>query len=164
MKVKVQPDPPKKILWNVVASPAGKLVVGITEKRQLCRVSFLGKRDAIDIVHGWEMEWKRTLFSMGDVPKDFAKLPVLLIGTEFQGKALQEVMKIPKGQVASYGEIAIRIGAPRAFRAVGTACGKNNLAYIIPCHRVVAANGLGGYGPAGLDVKRALLKAEGYKV
>ena len=164
MKIKIQPEPPAKILWNIVPSAAGKLVVGVTEKGWLCRVSFLRDRDAIDVVHGWEMEWKRTSFMRGKLPKDVMKLPLLMVGTQFQGKTWKEIMQIPKGSVASYGEIAYRINEPRAARAVGTACGKNNLAYIIPCHRVVSANGIGGYGPAGIDVKKSLLKAEGCRV
>jgi O-6-methylguanine DNA methyltransferase len=161
MKVKAQKNPPKRISWGVVSSPAGKLLVGLTEKGAICRVSFLGRRNVIDAVEEWQRDWPRSSFTIGKVPKDFMKLPLLMIGTEFQKNAWQEIRRIPRGQIASYGEIARRIGAPRSARAVGTACGKNYLAYIVPCHRVVAANGIGGYGPGGTDTKKALLKAEG---
>lgn len=78
----------------------------------------------------------------------------------FHKKVLQRVAKIPFGQTLSYGEIAAMVGNPRASRAVGTANAKNILPLIIPCHRVVAGNGIGGYG-GGLALKRKLLHHEG---
>jgi methylated-DNA-[protein]-cysteine S-methyltransferase len=71
--------------------------------------------------------------------------------------------EIPKGQVRTYGWIARRIGRPGAARAVGQALGKNPFAPLVPCHRVVAADGrLGGFsGPGGVEGKRRLLKREG---
>lgn len=81
----------------------------------------------------------------------------------FQKKVLKFVSKIPYGKTFSYGEIALKLGNPRASRAVGTANARNNLPLIIPCHRVVAANGLGGYG-GSLSLKIKLLRHEGVKV
>jgi methylated-DNA-[protein]-cysteine S-methyltransferase len=78
----------------------------------------------------------------------------------FQKKVLLEVARIPFGKTRSYGEIAATVGNPRASRAVGTANARNNLPLVIPCHRVVASNGIGGYG-GGLSVKRKLLRHEG---
>lgn len=72
---------------------------------------------------------------------------------------LQGVAKIPYGQTRSYGEIARQVGSPRAARAVGSANATNPLPFVIPCHRVVASVGLGGYG-GGLPMKRKLLKLE----
>lgn len=161
MKVKMQKTPPKQVSWGIASCPAGKVVVGLNEKGEVCRVSFLRKRKAAEIVEEWQARWQRTTFVAGGEVKDFMKLPVLLIGTEFQAHAWREMMRIPRGQVASYGEIAQRIGAPRASRAVGAACGINCLAYIVPCHRVVSSGGIGGYGPAGLGTKKELLKLEG---
>ncbi|MCK4301404.1 MAG: MGMT family protein, partial [candidate division Zixibacteria bacterium] len=69
------------------------------------------------------------------------------------------VARIPYGRTCTYGEIARAVGHPRASRAVGGANANNNLPLVIPCHRVVAANGLGGYG-GGLAMKRRLLKIE----
>lgn len=66
-------------------------------------------------------------------------------GTAFQQRVWAELLKIPYGEVATYGEIAQRMGAPKACRAVGGAVGKNPLLIMIPCHRVVAANGIGGF-------------------
>jgi methylated-DNA-[protein]-cysteine S-methyltransferase len=68
---------------------------------------------------------------------------------------------IPWGEVASYGELAALAGRPAAARAAGTFCAENRYALVIPCHRVVAANGIGGYGSAGVQVKRRLLALEG---
>ena len=81
----------------------------------------------------------------------------------FQKKVLKFVSKIPYGKTFSYGEIAMKLGNPRASRAVGTANARNNLPLIIPCHRVVAANGLGGYG-GNLSLKIKLLRHEGVQV
>lgn len=87
-------------------------------------------------------------------------LPLDLHGTPFQKTALRRVARIPYGKVKTYGEIAAAIGKPRAARAVGSANARNNLPLVIPCHRVVATNGLGGYG-GGLTLKKRLLKMEG---
>jgi len=94
----------------------------------------------------------------GDTP--LREVPLDVRGTAFQIKVWRELLRIPRGETRSYGEVAEAVGAPRAARAVGTACGSNPVAFVVPCHRVIAADGgLGGYG-FGLPVKRALLDAE----
>lgn len=81
-------------------------------------------------------------------------------GTEFQLAVLEELMRIPYGETATYGDIAARIGRPRAVRAVGAANGRNPLPVIIPCHRVIGSGGkLTGFG-GGLPTKEALLRLE----
>jgi len=81
-------------------------------------------------------------------------------GTDFQKKVWNELRRIPFGIKASYGEIASRIGQPKAARAVGNANNRNNIVIIIPCHRVIAGDGgLGGFG-GGLWRKEWLLKHE----
>lgn len=87
-------------------------------------------------------------------------LPLEIAGTSFQKKALKQVARIPYGKTRTYGEIARSIGSPGAARAVGSANAKNNLPLVIPCHRVVASKGLGGYA-GGLTLKKKLLKLEG---
>ena len=85
---------------------------------------------------------------------------------------LGQVAAIPFGATASYGEIARRVGAPRAARAVGGAVGRNPIGLLIPCHRVIAADGtIGGYGGDAwgsreerLEIKRALLRREGVEI
>lgn len=88
-------------------------------------------------------------------------LPLNPAGTAFQKKVWRALCKIPYGHTKTYGDIARRVDG--SARAVGTACGSNRLPIIIPCHRVLAANGgLGGYsGDGGLDTKTALLRLEG---
>lgn len=87
-------------------------------------------------------------------------LDLHLDGTEFQSKVWAALANIPYGTVATYGEIADAIGHHQAFRAVGTANAKNPFPIVVACHRVVAANGIGGYA-GGLDIKRGLLALEG---
>ena len=87
-------------------------------------------------------------------------LPFALHGTEFQIAVWNAIRKIPYGEVRSYGEVAWMAGYPRAARAVGTACRKNAVLLIVPCHRVVASDGIGGYGGRP-DIKRAILRLEG---
>ncbi len=83
-----------------------------------------------------------------------------LDGTPFQREVWAELCRIPYGETISYGELARRVGRPRAPRAVGQANGRNPIPIIVPCHRVLASNGIGGYG-GGLKIKRALLAVEG---
>ena len=81
-------------------------------------------------------------------------------GTEFQIKVWEELIKIPYGETKSYQEIAEIIGKPNAQRAVGSACNKNPILLVIPCHRVIAKSGkLTGFA-YGLDIKKHLLKLE----
>lgn len=87
-------------------------------------------------------------------------LPLSPQGTAFQTRVWRELCKIPYGQTISYGELARRIGNPKASRAVGLANGQNPIAIVIPCHRVIGANGkLTGYG-GGLAIKERLLALE----
>ena len=91
--------------------------------------------------------------------KDF-DLPVILKGTEFQVAVLKALQQIPYGETVSYGDIARRIGRPKAVRAVGAANGRNPIPIVVPCHRVIGSSGdLTGFG-GGLDTKEALLRLE----
>lgn len=91
--------------------------------------------------------------------KEFT-VPVRLMGTDFQKKVWAALAEIPYGGTATYGEIAARIGSPKACRAVGTANHHNPVPIIVPCHRVIGAGGsLTGYG-GGLEVKAYLLILE----
>jgi methylated-DNA-[protein]-cysteine S-methyltransferase len=87
-------------------------------------------------------------------------LPLALEGTAFQRRVWAELQKIPYGETISYGELAQRIGRPTAARAVGLANGRNPISIIVPCHRVIGADGsLTGYG-GGMDRKQHLLTFE----
>lgn len=88
------------------------------------------------------------------------ELPLCLIGTEFQKCVWKALLEIPYGQVRTYGEIARTIGSPYAARAVGMACNRNPLWIVVPCHRVIGADGsLTGYAD-GIDMKKTLLELE----
>ncbi len=93
------------------------------------------------------------------VRKNF-DFPLSYSGTDFQKKVWAEIMKIPYGKTISYSELAYRAASPSAIRAVGTACGKNKLLIVVPCHRVIGKNGnITGYA-AGLEVKQKLIELE----
>jgi methylated-DNA-[protein]-cysteine S-methyltransferase len=84
--------------------------------------------------------------------------------TDFERAVVQKLRAIPRGEVVTYGELAALTGHPNAQRAVGSVCAKNRFAFFVPCHRVVAANGIGSYGSAGAAVKRRLLALEGVEL
>ena len=96
----------------------------------------------------------------GDI-RALERVPVATVGTEFQRKVWAALQRIPAGETRSYGQLAAEIGEPDAARAVGLANGQNPIAIVIPCHRVIGADGsLTGFG-GGLPRKRWLLTHEG---
>ncbi len=96
-----------------------------------------------------------------DNPGAPADFPLDLRGTKFQRRVWEALRAIPCGETASYGEIAARIGAPKAARAVGSTCGANMIALAVPCHRVLGARGAIGGFAWGVERKRELLGREG---
>lgn len=94
-----------------------------------------------------------------------ANLPPLDLsaGTEFQRRVWSALQKIPFGKTSTYSQVAAAIGKPQSVRAVGNACGANPLPVLVPCHRVLAKGGLGGFS-SGLNWKRRLLSREGTAV
>jgi methylated-DNA-[protein]-cysteine S-methyltransferase len=84
--------------------------------------------------------------------------------TPFQLAVAEHIRAIPRGEVVAYGELAALAGYRGAARAVGTFCANNRFMLILPCHRIVGADGIGGYGSAGVAVKRRLLALEGVRV
>lgn len=99
-------------------------------------------------------------FFIGKKPFNYRQIS--LKGTPFQIAVWKQIIGIPRGKTLSYGEIAERIGRPQAYRAVGTAVGKNNFGVIVPCHRVLhtGKNKVGKFG-GGENIKKALLHHEG---
>mgnify|MGYP001231649432 CR=1 FL=1 len=89
---------------------------------------------------------------------------MILKGTKFQIKVWKYLVKIPKGKVKTYKEVAIAIKSPKSARAVANACGKNPYAPKVPCHRVIRSDGsIGGYSSSGgIKTKKKLLKKEGF--
>jgi methylated-DNA-[protein]-cysteine S-methyltransferase len=84
--------------------------------------------------------------------------------TSFQRAVAETLRAVPRSEIVSYGELAALVGHPGAQRAVGTFCARNRFMLLVPCHRVVGATGIGGYGSAGVAVKRRLLALEGVRV
>ena len=150
-----------------VDSPIGTLWIAATRKG-VCAISFQApKRKRTESTAGPEArrilkDAAATLaryFRNGD--DGFGDVPVDPEGTDFQLRVWSALRKIPRGQTRSYGEIAKAVGRPKAVRAVGAANGSNPVAIVVPCHRVIGANGtMTGYG-GGLEKKEWLLKHEG---
>jgi methylated-DNA-[protein]-cysteine S-methyltransferase len=94
-------------------------------------------------------------------PVDFGDVPLDRDGLSAFHLALLDTLRaVPRGEVVTYGELAALAGRPGAARAAGTFCAQNRFAVFVPCHRVVGAGGIGGYGSLGLDYKRRLLALE----
>jgi O-6-methylguanine DNA methyltransferase len=92
----------------------------------------------------------------------FADVPLdLSWTTPFQAAVADSLRAVPRGEVVSYRELALLAGHPGAQRAAGTFCARNRFTLLLPCHRIVGADGIGGYGSAGVAVKRRLLALEG---
>ena len=133
----------ERVVWHELPFPARKAVPGTASSgaRHLItrlRAYFAGKPDAFE-----------------DVDLD------LEYETPFLERCSRELRAIPRGEVVTYGELAALAGAPGAARAAGSFCARNRLGLFVPCHRVVAAGGLGSYGSYGLEYKRRLLELEG---
>ena len=147
--------------WNSADAPPLRLVAS---NRGLTAVEFNPKRppagDRNDENHVLVEAGRQLLAYFAGTLREFS-LPLDLQGTEFQLRVWHALLEIPYGETRSYREIARRIGAPQAVRAVGAANGANPVAIVVPCHRVVGSNGkLVGYG-GGLPLKKRLLELEG---
>jgi methylated-DNA-[protein]-cysteine S-methyltransferase len=106
------------------------------------------------------VELLQAYFAGEDVP--LGEVPVdLEYDSPFFTRCARALRKIPRGEVVTYGELAALAGAPGAARAAGSFCARNRLGLFVPCHRVVAADGLGSYGSYGVAYKRRLLELEG---
>jgi O-6-methylguanine DNA methyltransferase len=111
--------------------------------------------DADDVVERIRAFLGGHAVELSDVPVD------LTSGSPFQRSVAEALRWVPRGEVVTYGELAALAGYPGAQRAVGTVCARNPFIFLLPCHRVVAAGGIGGYGSSGVRVKRRLLALEG---
>ncbi|KRV49184.1 cysteine methyltransferase [Wenjunlia vitaminophila] len=162
--------PPEGRTHTVVPSPYGPLTL-VAEGDHLVGVYMEAQRHRPDqSVFGPRLpepteppfaETRRQLEEYFDGRRDTFDLPLKLCGTPFQQRVWAALVEIPYGRIWTYGELADHIGRPTAARAVGLANGKNPISVIVPCHRVVGADGsLTGYG-GGLARKRALLEHEG---
>ena len=161
--------------YATVSTPIGKLMIVSTEAG-VCRLGFDDERQdeiLIDIaarIGPRIVESQRSTKDAADVLSAYLEgeatrldIPVdmRLVRTPFHRSILDALLKIRRGEVVSYSGLAARVGAPKAVRAAGTACGKNPIPVIVPCHRVVPiGGGVGNYG-GGPDIKRWLLELEG---
>jgi methylated-DNA-[protein]-cysteine S-methyltransferase len=151
--------------YAVVPSPIGDLVVW-GEGATLSGLSFSDSRKAAVVDQAWE----RADASFAQVAEELRKyfagelthfdVKLAPHGTEFQRRVWDALLQIPYGSTTTYGQLAAELGDPRSTRAVGLANGRNPIAIVIPCHRVIGADGnLTGYG-GGMDRKRWLLAHE----
>ncbi len=98
-------------------------------------------------------------------PDDFLDVKIELDGaTDFERELTEALRRIGRGETVTYGELAALAGRPNAQRAAGSFCARNRFSIVVPCHRVVAADGLGSYGSLGIEYKRRLLELEGAAV
>ena len=105
---------------------------------------------------------RRFAAHLGGTEVDYADVPIDLDWcTPLQRDIATALRRVEWGEVVSYGELAERAGRPRAPRAAGSFCAQNQLQLVLPCHRIVAAGGIGGYGSSGVALKRRLLALEG---
>jgi len=146
-------------------TPIGELLLAGTDEA-LCMIGFPKGPMRRDPEPDWIFkekpfeEVRQQLSEYFDGERKTFDLPLSLDGTEFQCSVLEELQKIPYGTTTSYGDIARRIGRPKAVRAVGAANGRNPIPIVVPCHRVIGSHGdLTGFG-GGLDTKEALLRLE----
>ncbi len=154
-------------------SPFGDCLIAVTP-RGICHLAFLHPASRHEALEQLRLDWPRAdLAADQDAtrapaarafpPPGTTRAPGLALhvkGTNFQLKVWDALLRIPSGQVTTYGGIASAIGEPRASRAVGTAVGGNPVSYLIPCHRVIRSTGeLGGYA-WGPDRKRVMLALE----
>ncbi|HVC26088.1 MAG TPA: methylated-DNA--[protein]-cysteine S-methyltransferase [Acidimicrobiales bacterium] len=147
-----------------VESPIGPLLLA-SDGRALTGIFLPGSRP---LASGADQTPPRVLLSSAEQLSEYFAgdrtrfdIPTSLDGTDFQRAVWGELARIPYGTTITYGELARRIGRPTSFRAVGQANGRNRIPIVVPCHRVVAGDGIGGYS-GGLEIKRALLAVEGY--
>jgi methylated-DNA-[protein]-cysteine S-methyltransferase len=161
------------VAYDFVDTPVGSLLVAATQ-RGLCRISYdaepeqelerLARAFGVRVLRSAKpvdtarreldeyFEGNRRQF---DLPLDVALLAA------FNRRVLEELARVPYGEVVTYGELAARAARPRAARAVGTVMNRNPLPIVLPCHRVIGANGkLTGYA-GGLERKETLLRLEG---
>ncbi|WP_313385191.1 methylated-DNA--[protein]-cysteine S-methyltransferase [Chishuiella sp.] len=162
------------IHYNFYQSPFGKIIIASTPKG-ICYIAF--NDDKIQaLFHLKEKFPQATFLQKADTIhkqalhiflNDWSKLPEIklhLKGTDFQLKVWEALLKIPLGQLSTYGNIANKIGSPNASRAVGTAIGNNPIAFLIPCHRIIQSSGNTGGYMWGNTRKTAIIGWEASKI
>lgn len=139
------------IKYDFIQTPFGEAIVAATETG----VCYMGLDSNVSEL---DRRFAGALFVQEHITPDFETLH--LKGTDFQLSVWSELLNIPSGKTFTYSQLAEVLGSPKAQRAVGSAVGSNPVSLVIPCHRVVAANGgLGGYY-WGVELKKRILAAE----
>ena len=164
--------PPESLYVASVPGPFGSAVIAGTADGIVClRMNASLNRFSHELRKVWgthsikdEVPLKNTIEGLTayfhGIPGSIEATVQPLMITPFTLSVHHYLTRIPYGQTQTYGEIAAALEKPYAARAVGGACGRNNVLIIVPCHRVMAASGFGGFG-AGLDLKKRLLRHEG---
>jgi len=151
--------------FSYVSSPVGQILIA-GDQEGLKHVIFPTGKNAIKAPSNWvrdddflkDVSDQLTAYFAGE--RTSFDLKLAPTGTSFQRSVLEALLDIPYGQTRSYAEIAQAVGRPKAYRAVGSANGRNPLSIVIPCHRVIGASGaLTGFG-GGLETKKVLLDLE----
>ncbi len=153
------------MVYTQIESPLGPLLL-VADDAGLRQILFVNGRHAAQPESSWKKDEARFSETICQLHNYFAgelerfDLPLAPEGTPFQLAVWRRLCDIPYGATVSYGELANRIGNPKACRAVGLANGSNPIPIVIPCHRVIGSNGkLTGYG-GGLPIKEKLLALE----
>ena len=142
-----------EIRYGVHDTVIGRVMLGVTE-RGICWLAFIaddGRPAEEEFAAAWQgatliadqaatAPWAERAFALDDVDKK--PLPLLIRGTNFQIKVWEALLRIPFGRLATYQDVAEAIGNPKAVRAVGSAVGRNNISWLIPCHRVILSSGV----------------------
>ncbi|MEP0190543.1 MAG: methylated-DNA--[protein]-cysteine S-methyltransferase [Erythrobacter sp.] len=159
----------RMVHWSVMETSLGTMLVAATDQG-VCCLSFgegeaelrarFSKAELIEGGEAFKSLFEQVVAAVEEPSSDNGHIPLDVKGTAFQQRCWQALREIPAGETRSYGEQAAMLGNPKASRAVGSANGANNIAVLIPCHRVVpASGGVGGYA-YGPEIKAELLKRE----
>ena len=165
MNTVTNPTTSPTLLYTTIESPIGELLL-LGDGQTLCGLYMQDGRKPATINPSWEPSTAPFAAVTEQLNEYFAAhrtvfdIPLAFEGAPFEREVWHALEEIPYGETVSYGEIARRVGQPSAARAVGLANGRNPIAVIVPCHRVIGADGtLTGYG-GGLERKRLLLELE----
>jgi O-6-methylguanine DNA methyltransferase len=140
---------------SVFETSVGRLIV----EGDYSAVTYLSWTEQ-DIFLDPEHKSLRELIETATASNDYSNVPIRLEGTEFQRAIWEAIRTVPVGETISYGELARRAGHPAAVRAAATACGKNKICLLVPCHRIVRQDGSVGKYRWGSALKSILLKRE----
>jgi methylated-DNA-[protein]-cysteine S-methyltransferase len=155
---------PTDVRYSEYLAPGGPLLIAVDRNGALVRLHFA--HETMPVGDGWRRDDDALAPVARQLDEYFGRtrtafdLPFVLHGTPFQVEVWEQLRLIPFGETISYGELARRVGRPEAARAVGSANGQNPIAIVVPCHRVIGADGsLTGFG-GGLPWKQLLLGLE----